>query len=138
MADKPTRGERNNNPGNIRHGDNWFGLSDAQTDSAFCQFDKVELGIRALAKIMLTYRTKGIDTVRKIVQRWAPPSENDTAAYVTSVAGRLHVDPDERIDVRQYSEAYPLVDAIIRHENGRNIYPKATVDQGLALAGIAP
>jgi hypothetical protein len=138
MADKPTRGERNNNPGNIRHGDQWFGLSDAQTDSAFCTFDRVELGIRAICKIMLSYRNKGFDTVCEIVQRWAPPSENDTGAYVASVARRMNVDPDTHIDVRRYAEMYPLVDAIIRHENGRNIYPRSTVDQGLALAGIAP
>ena len=138
MADKLTRGERNNNPGNIRHGDNWFGLSDTQPDSAFCTFDKVELGIRALAKILLTYRTKGIDTVKEIVQRWAPPNENDTGAYIASVSKRVGVYPEDVIDVRKYADMYPLVDAIIRHENGRNVYPKAVIDQGLALAGVEP
>lgn len=135
---KPTRGERNNNPGNIRHGDNWFGLSDAQPDPAFCLFDKPEYGIRALAKIMLTYRGKGIDTVRKIVQRWAPPSENDTDAYIRAVAEDMGVSPDVVLDVRRRDVAYPLVNAIIHHENGRNMYRSSVINTGLDMAGVAP
>ena len=38
------RGIRNHNPGNIRHGDKWQGLSAEQTDSSFCVFDAPEYG----------------------------------------------------------------------------------------------
>ena len=69
------RGIRNNNPGNIRWGDNWKGLvpEDKRTDRSFCQFIDVKYGIRAIARILLNYRNregmkrvgnKGIDTVR--------------------------------------------------------------------------
>jgi hypothetical protein len=47
-------------------------------------------------------------------------------------------DPDTHLDVRDYTQMYPLVCAIVRHENGRNIYPRTTVDAGLALAGVTP
>lgn len=122
---KPTRGERNNNPGNIdRHtGTLWRGMADMQTDSRFVIFQGVEWGIRALAKVLLAYkRMHKIDTVRKIINRWAPSSENDTDAYVNHVATVLEVGPDEPIDVEDLAILCKLTTAIIAHENGRVIY----------------
>lgn len=133
-----TRGERNNNPGNLRKGSPWLGLSRAQPDVDFCSFDDPAYGIRALAKVLLLYGMKGVDTVATIIARWAPSNENNTAAYISAVAASMRVDPDTHLDVSNYSQMYPLVDAIIRHENGRNIYPRTTIDAGLALAGIVP
>lgn len=134
----PTRGERNNNPGNIRHGSNWLGLSEDQPDKSFCTFDDPMYGVRALAKILLVYRAKGFDTVREIIQRWAPSIENNTGAYVAAVAASMRVDPDTHLDVIHYDQMYPLVAAIIKHENGRNIYLRPVIDAGLALAGVEP
>ena len=51
----PTRGERNNNPGNIRTGSTWQGLSLQQTDADFCVFTDPKFGIRALAKVLLLF-----------------------------------------------------------------------------------
>lgn len=53
---KIARGERNNNPGNIRHGSKWQGLSAEQTDKDFCQFISPEYGIRAIYKLLQTYQ----------------------------------------------------------------------------------
>ncbi len=62
------RGIRNNNPGNIRKGDNWQGLAAEQTDEAFCVFRSAEYGIRALVKVLLNYEKKyGLNTVRKLL-----------------------------------------------------------------------
>ena len=55
---RPARGERNNNPGNIRHGSKWQGLSAQQTDPSFCQFVSPEYGIRAIYKLLQTYQKK--------------------------------------------------------------------------------
>jgi hypothetical protein len=133
-----TRGERNNNPGNIRRGANWQGLAPDQPDAAFCTFIDARWGIRALAKIMLTYRDKGLHTVQTIINRWAPPTENNTAAYVAAVAADIGVDADHPLDAGKYADLYPLVCAIIHHENGRNVYMRQTIDAGLALAGVVP
>lgn len=151
-----TRGERNNNPGNIEHGEPWRGLADNQPDPRFCTFTDPKYGFRALAKTLITYQTRpgipgvgltGVDTVREIIYRWAPPErmvdgkwvkDNDTEAYVAAVAGRLACDPDTHIDTRDYTQLFPLVDAITRHENGRNIWGRDVIDQGLALAGVTP
>lgn len=79
------RGIRNNNPLNIRKGSPWQGLRTEQTDSEFCQFISMEWGFRAAFKVLFTYLAKRVDTVDKIIRRWAPPSENNTENYITTV-----------------------------------------------------
>ncbi len=135
MADesKLPRGIRNNNPGNIRHGDKWDGLAAEQPDSAFCTFIDPEHGIRAMGKILLNYQKRyGIDTVAGIIGRWAPPNENDTGAYAAHVAEKIGVDPDENISV--FSNLQGLVLAIIQHENGQQPYNLSTIQRGIEMA----
>lgn len=123
---KETRGERNCNPGNIdRNAIMWQGMASDQTgDGRFVVFSNAHFGIRALAKVLLSYYHKhGLDTVQKIIDRWAPPSENNTGAYVNHVATVLGVGEDARIDVTDPQTLEVLVRAIIEHENGRCIYP---------------
>ena len=85
------RGIRNNNPLNIRHSkDQWKGAVATQTDPAFVQFKSMAYGYRAVWKILDTYhmrfrREQRVFNVRNIIACWAPPSENDTEAYVKTV-----------------------------------------------------
>jgi hypothetical protein len=117
------RGIRNNNPGNIRRSAiPWEGKVEG-TDTAFETFATPEHGMRALEKNLTTYQTKhGLDTPRKIIGRWAPPTENDTGAYVNAVAQALGVGPDDPINVQDPAVMQRLRDAIIQHENGQNPY----------------
>jgi hypothetical protein len=112
------RGLRNNNPGNIRRNpaNRWQGAAVPQSDNAFVQFVDMVSGVRALALVLKNYERQGLDTVRKIISRWAPPTENDTGSYVRSISRALGVDPDARIDVQ--AQLPKLVRAIARHENG--------------------
>lgn len=129
------RGERNNNPGNIRLGaTRWQGQIDG-TDPAFVTFATPQDGIRALAKLLRNYQTiHGLRTVRAIIARYAPASENNTAAYVGAVAAALGVSPDAPIDLNNDATLQQLVAAIIAHENGRNVYAADTIAAGVALA----
>lgn len=111
------RGIRNNNPGNIRHGDKWQGLSAEQTDSEFCVFSQPEYGIRALCRILRTYQRKyGLRDVHSIINRFAPPVENDTESYIKSVCLKLDVTPETLIDLEEKGIMLNLLKAIIRHE----------------------
>ena len=135
-----TRGERNFNPGNIDRNSNtlWQGMAQNQSgDGRFVVFSDAHFGIRALAKVLLSYyRKHGLNTVHKIIDRWAPPSENNTGAYVNHVASVLGVGIDAPIDVTDPSTLEILTRAIIEHENGRCIYSDAdlikAVDSALA------
>lgn len=129
------RGERNNNPGNIRlSATRWQGQVDG-TDPAFVTFATPQDGVRALAKLLRNYQTiHGLRTVRAIINRYAPPSENNTSAYVASVAAALGVSPDAPLDLNNDATLQQLVAAVIQHENGRNVYAADTIAAGVALA----
>lgn len=132
------RGIRNNNPGNIRHGDKWQGMREEQTDPAFVQFNEPEDGIRALCKVLLAYQSKhGLRTIAQIIARWAPPSENDTAAYIAAVAGAVRIGPDQPVVLTNRAVMLPLVRAIIAHENGMSPYSAEQMNVGLSRAGIS-
>lgn len=141
----PPRGIRNKNPGNIRWGDEWRGLlvKGSRTDKDFCQFVDVKWGIRALVVILFNYRNKsgirgvggtGIDTIREIIIRWAPPNENDTDAYIAGVAKAVGVPDTAPINLHDIDLCRALVKAIIKHENGVQPYADAQIDVGIKLA----
>lgn len=122
---KDTRGYRNNNPGNIRHGNTWKGEDGIDIDSSFEDFDSIEYGIRAIYKTLCTYRNK-YNTVSLIdvIYRWAPENENQTARYLSSVIKKIEdvfnviLSPVDNIwhrDVVQY-----VIWGIMFHENGFN------------------
>lgn len=133
-----TRGIRNNNPGNIRLGTAWDGMTPTQTDGSFCQFVDAEHGIRALAKVLITYQDQhNLHTVRGMINRWAPPVENNTSAYVSFVSERMGVTPDAVVNIHNLATAHAMTVAIIAQENAGYSYPAATVDAGLKLAGVS-
>lgn len=113
------RGIRLNNPGNIEITRiKWKGKKTPSADPRFEEFVSPEMGIRAIARDLLTGNKRGEDTVSKIIHAWAPSIENNTAAYVSAVCIALRVEPDTRLDVDDYVTMAGLVKAIIRHENG--------------------
>lgn len=128
-----TRGIRNNNPGNLKKtSDQWLGLAAIQYDPTFFVFKKPVYGIRALARLLQNYELAGFDTVSKIIHRYAPTSENDTAAYIESVSNRLGVNQNKVIDV---NEVLPeLIKAIVTHENGKQPYSDQTIAAAIRMA----
>lgn len=141
MTSRAPRGIRNNNPGNIEHtpANAWQGLDTPPSDGRFARFTGPEWGIRAIARVLISYQDRhGIRTIRGFINRWAPPSENNTKVYVDQVAKRVGVEPDSMVNVHEYEVAFPLVEAIIRHENGQQPYSKDVIDHGLRLAGVEP
>ena len=135
MEQKLPRGIRNNNPGNIRWGENWLGLKQdgKEQDPSFCVFKSPVFGIRALAKVLINYKKiHGLNTVRQIVSRYAPPNENQTKAYVQSVAKQLGVYPDSIIDIEERGVLTVFIKAVIRMENGIQPYSDETIQQGIS------
>ena len=129
---KTPRGIRNHNPGNIElNGTQWEGMRPIQTDERFVQFESPEYGIRAMTRILNSYAARGVDTVREIINTWAPPVENNTASYIASVAGSLGIHPDTPITKNHYPV---LISAIIRHENGTQPYSVQVIQAGVMMA----
>ena len=87
-------GLRNNNPLNIRVSSNaWVGK--ISSPNGFENFSDIKYGIRAGIKNLQTYYNRdSLRTVSKIINKWAPPSENDTNNYVNYVSSSMGVGKD--------------------------------------------
>lgn len=134
MNQQLPRGIRNNNPGNIRWGADWLGLKkDGKLqDPSFCVFTTSVAGIRALAKVLINYKKLyGLKTVREIINRYAPPNENQTTAYVQSVAKQLNILPDVPIDIEERGVLTVFIKAVIRMENGIQPYSDETIQHAI-------
>ena len=135
MAKQLPRGIRNNNPLNIRKGGDWMGLVAVSTDKAFCQFISMRWGLRAAVIILKKYMTKyRCDTIRKIITRWAPTSENDTEKYVDTVCQRTGYKPDEKFKFTDKTRLCGIIQAMSFVENGGQYITFNDVLDGYALA----
>ena len=115
-----TRGQRNNNPLNIRRNSiQWVGMSDIQTDPAFVVFRSLYYGIRAAVIILRNYYKKHhLCTIQEIISRWAPLSENDTHRYVEYVSDTLKMSHLATLDMNEQSTIAHLIQAMAVFESG--------------------
>lgn len=127
MDKKLPRGIRNNNPLNIRKGNNWKGEVSRSTDGEFEQFVSMQWGIRAGFKILKNYmtgyggRVKALTNVHDIIHRWAPPNENNCRAYIDSVCRFSGLHEFERLQFSDRNKMLALVDGMIRVECGQPV-----------------
>jgi hypothetical protein len=137
------RGVRNRNPGNIEDGDFARSLPGYQGgDGRFAVFDSLDSGTAAQAKLLGSYSKRGINTVEGVVNRWAPPKENNTGAYVRFVSQKLGVDPKAPLDLNDERVTMALAEAMAEHENGVPVrapdLSAVSDDELLASLGQAP
>ena len=114
-----TRGIRNKNPFNIRISDNsWLGKVkySRNSDKAFEQFRHIDYGLRAGIQLLRGYIYRGYDTPRKIINRFAPSSENNVDEYLHWIYTFVALSPDEPIRFNTM-EFYKLCSAICMYES---------------------
>lgn len=134
VADGP-RGVRNNNPGNLEASSSNPWVGQTGSDGRFAKFETPEHGIRALGRNLISYQRQGIDTVGEIINRWAPPSDNnDTAAYIKAVCAQLGVTANQPLDASNPDTLQALCAAIIKHENGTQPYSPDQLSTGVSAA----
>lgn len=131
-ATSGTRGERANNPGNLNYMPHapWRGQVGLEIvppgmsyKPRFGRYDTDHNGLRALAKQLLAYYMRdGRRSVRAMINRYAPNSENLTDTYVGAVCNYCGVLPDDDYPIVTLSRLTSIVFAIIRQENGRVLY----------------
>lgn len=79
---------KSNNPMAIRinPANNWKGRVSPSYADPFEEFITIHYGIRALIITLRNYRKlHGLKTIRDIISRYAPPSENNTENYIQHV-----------------------------------------------------
>ena len=130
------RGIRNNNPGNIRRGERWEGIADVSLDQEFVTFKSPVWGIRAMARILLSYqKLHFLGTITGMISRWAPPSENDTDSYIHHVCKMVGVGRHDTVTLAEEPTLFAaMVRAIILHENGKQPYSDKKIAKGIKLA----
>lgn len=136
------RGVRNNNPGNLRlTGIAWKGkVPNAEnTDREFEQFRDGGgypghvWGLRALyMDVRGDVLRDGLNTVTKLIHSYAPPSENNTRAYIDAVARAID---KGATDALVLADLPGVIKAIVAHENRGHRYPDEDVAQAIRLAG---
>lgn len=143
VADKVlnTSGYKGCNPLNVRaSSDKWRG-SIGQSDNGYVIFSTPMDGIRAAATVIKNYGTKyGINTVRDIVSRYAPASENPTDDYIANVCKGTGYQPDEKLDTKNPEVLKKLVTAMMKQEIGDVPYSEETINEGVqrALGNVTP
>lgn len=128
-----TRGEKNNNPLNIKKSSDTFkGEVVPSHDVIFKEFTEMKYGYRAAIVILGTYISRGWNTIERIVRRWAPPSENSTERYISHVEKTTGIDRNHVLKLIGNSEQIiAIVGAMSVMEIGK-IFPEA-IREGFKL-----
>lgn len=114
-----------NNPFNIRYStkNNWQGQIGSY--NGFCKFCSYDYGIRAGILLLRNYIVHGYNTPRKIIERYAPRTENFTDNYLSFVSTFLPLDDF----VRFPSESFvSLCQAICKMESNYTLTRKRVYD----------
>jgi hypothetical protein len=129
------RGIRNNNPGNIKTGIAWQGA--VGDDGTFIIFADNTWGLRAMAKDLIDKINEGVSTITAIITKYAPPSENDTASYISAVATDSGIDANEALGT-DGDTLHSLIRAIVNHEEGdgpsAQFVSDGDIDTGITMA----
>lgn len=131
-----TRGMKINNPGNVRISNTpWVGKVKS-SDPAFEEFDNVEHGIRAAAKIFCIYHlSHKLSTIAQFISRWAPPEDsNPTSAYIEFVARACAIDPNNQYNVLDAGNLARMLKAVFRFEQGNDFCTDEQIETGVREA----
>ena len=109
---------RNNNPGNIRWNPRIKGVvgKDAR---GFAIFSSKFAGLAAMKSLLTGYIKKGYNTIEKILNRYAPSSDNnDTEKYIQFVAQKSKIN---RTDILTPDQVESLIPAMVKMETGKDL-----------------
>lgn len=130
---------RYNNPGHLtKYSGVRRGLIENQPASDLLAFRRPVDGIRALADRLIALQdVSGVLPLKDLLGQWAERRHADPE-FVDDVAKLAGLNLDGPADVTDYKVLRPVMDAIIRHENGRMPYTNAVMVKSLLLAGVEP
>src|ERR1700747_3107226 len=119
-----------NNPGDLRYA----GEAGATNEGGFASFKTLAEGIAASNKQLNLYASKGINTIDQIISKWAPPNENNTAAYKAYVSKVVGKGLNEELTA---ADRQKLLQAIFNNEGVNKVTPPqiaAVINSPNALA----
>ena len=84
------------------------------------QYPTMEEGLKALDQNLASYGKKGINTLSDVIATWAPPSENNTNAYIDHVSRVTGLKPNQKIDLSNPLVRHQISAGITQMESSRN------------------
>jgi hypothetical protein len=112
------QGTKLNNYLNIRYDKHNDWVGQIGQENGFVKFASVDRCLRAGIIILTNYTKRGINTVEKIIETWAPTTENDTATYLKNVCEWSGMRPDDPVNSRSIGA---LIAAMCRQETGNHV-----------------
>ena len=92
-----SRPHRNNNPGDVEFGRFAQAHGATHGDGRFAVFPTAEAGFSAMRALFDAPAYRGL-TVAQALNRWAPPGENQTNAYIANVCKWVGCKPTDLVE----------------------------------------
>lgn len=131
LSETNEKSVKNSNVGNLRQTANTKDAFIGTTgfdESGFNKFETEELGTRALFRDINTKVSKGLNTPRQIIEKFAPASDgNDINTYLKNIKDSTGLGPDDAITTD--TQKSQIVQAIAKQESGVDLSKKYTPDQ---------
>ncbi len=137
------RNERNNNIGNIDFRNDRNRPGQLGSDGRFIRFATPEQGVQAAVEVLHVYRDRyGINTLQGIVNRWAPPSENNTGNYINHMERHVGVSANQPLDLNDPTLVAKIIAAKGLIEGGpapmQRTFTPQVIARGVQLAFEQP
>lgn len=113
------RNWRNNNPGNLEYGSFAQRYGAIGTDGRFAIFPTYESGRNAKEALLFSSTSYSGMTIEQAINRYAPPNENDTGSYVSTVASAVGVPSTTPLSSLSSAQRDAMLDAMERVEGFR-------------------
>lgn len=114
-----TRAWRNTNPGNLRYSDFSRRMGAIGQAGGFAVFPSEQVGMDAVAALLKSDTYRGL-TIAGAINRYAPPSENDTARYHRKLERLTGLNINRRLADLSPSELENVANAIRQIEGWRS------------------
>jgi hypothetical protein len=75
-------------------------------------------GVADSARLLQDYTRKGFDTIEKIINRWAPPNENNTALLIQRAEQWSGMKRGDKLDLSNPEQLTKMLDVMNRNEFG--------------------
>jgi hypothetical protein len=113
----------------------YAGQTGASNVNGFAAFPTQDAGLNAAKNQFSIDAGRGINTLTGLISSWAPKNENDTAAYIKTVAGATGIDPNAKIDLTDPQVQAKLMPAMSLVENGSVVGKPSTPEAPPTGAG---
>lgn len=132
------RNWRNNNPGNLEYGKFSKDRGAVGSDGRFAVFPNIKAGSKAKSDLVFGPSYVNL-SITDAINRYAPPSENDTPRYIKHIVQATGANPNTVLKDLNQTQRNAMLNAINKEEGFKpgKVYALGPSTSGAAGSGIA-